>query len=28
VHADSIRITLPRLATWGILSLSPDKAAP
>ena len=28
VHADSIRITLPRLATWGILSLSPDKPAP
>ena len=27
VHADSIRITLPRLATWGILTLSPAAAA-
>ncbi len=28
VHPDAIRITLPRLATWGILSLSPAAAAP
>jgi len=27
VHADAIRITLPRLATWGILKLSPAAAA-
>ncbi len=27
VHADVIRITLPRLATWGILKLSPAAAA-
>jgi len=26
VHPDAIRITLPRLATWGILSLSPAAA--
>jgi len=27
VHADAIRITLPRLATWGILKVSPAAAA-
>lgn len=28
VHPDETRITLPRLATWGILSLSPASAGP